>query len=173
MQRIKKFVTVNPMSLELSLRVEDQCTTLILSGSLNEYSSALDKVDVNPQYDLNLDLKNLAVINSVGIRNFTQWIHRVRCRRLRFYYCPRAFVHQMNMVERFLPEKAEIESFFVPYYSETSGEASFVLFTKFLEYKKIGGELHLKPPEIFDSMGNKMEMDVFRDQYFRFLAKYY
>ena len=35
------------MALQLSFNVADKCTTIHLKGSLNEYSSSLDGVDVN------------------------------------------------------------------------------------------------------------------------------
>ncbi len=48
------------------------------------------------------------------------------------------------------------------------------LFTKYLEYKKTDdGKISLSFPEMLDSEGNKMELDIFKDQYFRFLEKYY
>ncbi|WP_291515967.1 hypothetical protein [Bdellovibrio sp. ArHS] len=161
------------MALQLSFSVQDKCTTILLKGSLNEYSSALDGVEVNPNFDLNVDLKDLQAINSLGIRNFHNFIRRLRCQRLRFFYCPRVFVNQLNLVEGFLPDKAEIESFFVPYFSEQSGEDAQVLFTKFLEYKKVNDKVVLSIPQVQDSQGNRMELDVFKDQYFRFLDKYF
>ncbi|WP_295901134.1 hypothetical protein [uncultured Bdellovibrio sp.] len=162
------------MALQLSFSISDKCTTILLRGSLNEYASALDGVEVNPNFDLNIDLKDLKSINSLGIRNFHAWIHRIQCQRLRLFYCPRPFINQMNLVEGFLPDKAEIESFFVPYYSERTGEDAMVLYTKYLEYKKSDdGKVVLSFPEMQDSEGNKMELDIFKDQYFRFLDKYY
>lgn len=161
------------MALQLSFSVEDKCTTIFFKGSLNEATSALDGVEVNPDFDLHLDLKELKGLNSLGIRNFYEWSKKIQCQRLRLFYCPRAFINQLNLVDSFLPTKAEIESFFVPYYSEITGEDASVLFTKFLEYKKEGDAVKLSAPVIFDSQGHRMEMDIFRDQYFRFLDKYY
>lgn len=161
------------MSLQLAFNIDDKTTTIQLKGSLNEYSSALDGVVVNPNFDLNVDLKDLKAINSLGVRNFHSWIKKVQCQKLRFLYCPRVFINQMNLVEGFLPEKSEIESFFVPYYSETTGEDLMVLFTKFLEYTKVDGKVVLKIPEMKDSQGVKMELDTFADQYFKFLKHYY
>lgn len=160
------------MALDLKFNVEDNCTIIQLKGDLNEYSSALNAVVVNPAYDLHIDLRDLAAINSLGIRDFVGWIHKVQCQRLRFFFCPRIFIVQLNMIDGFLPKKAEIESFFVPFYSEVSGEESMVLFTKYLEYNKVEGKTVLKIPIVHDSQGLKMELDVFLDQYFRFLDIY-
>jgi anti-anti-sigma regulatory factor len=158
--------------LQLSFSVADKVTTIILKGSLNEYSSALDGVEVNPNYDLILDLKDVKAINSLGTRNFRNWIHGVQCQRLRLFHCPRVFVNQMNLVEGFLPPKSEVESFFVPYYSEGTDEEMDVLFTKFLEYKQVNGSAKITFPDVRDKQGNKMIVDVIENQYFRFLEKY-
>ncbi|WP_413582502.1 hypothetical protein [Bdellovibrio sp. HCB288] len=160
------------MSLQLSFSIADKTTTLKLNGTLNEYSSALDGVEVNPQFDLNLDLKDLTAINSLGIRNFHSWIYSIECQRLRLFHCPRVFVNQLNLVDGFLPPKTEIESFFVPYFSESTGEEMNVLFTKFLEYKSIAGKTKINFPVVTDAQGNSMELDVMPDQYFRFLDTY-
>ncbi|WP_413292810.1 hypothetical protein ACLSU7_15460 [Bdellovibrio sp. HCB185ZH] len=160
------------MSLQLSFSIADKTTTISLKGSLNEYSSALNGVEVNPQFDLNLDLKDLVSINSLGIRNFHSWIYSIECQRLRLLHCPRVFVHQLNLVSGFLPPKAEIESFFVPYFSEASGEEVSVLFTKFLEYKIVDGNVKISFPKVTDSKGNPMELDVLEEAYFKFLGAY-
>jgi hypothetical protein len=160
------------MSLQLSFSIADKTTTISLKGSLNEYASALDGVEVNSQFDLNLDLKDLTSINSLGIRNFHSWIYSIECQRLRVFHCPRVFVNQLNMVDGFLPTKTEIESFFVPYFSETSREETSVLFTKFLEYKSVAGKTKISFPKVTDSLGNPMELDVIEDVYFRFLDIY-
>lgn len=157
------------MSLNLTFSVQDKCTTLSLRGSLNEYSSALDGVEVNSSYDLNVNLKDLQGINSLGIRNFQNWVHAVRCEKLRMFFCPRAFINQLNMVHSFLPEKAEIESFFVPYFSEVTSEDQNVLFIKDQNFKKVNGKVELTFPKVFDSKNNEMELDVFKEHYFRFL----
>lgn len=160
------------MGLNLSFSISDKCTTIMMSGSMNEYSSALDTVEVNPEFDLHIDLKELVSINSLGIRNFHSWISRIKCEKLKLFYCPRSFVVQMNMINNFLPAKVEIESFFVPYFSEITGEESTALFTKYLEYRKTEGKVILNIPELFDSQGNKMELDIMKDVYFRFLDFY-
>lgn len=158
--------------LNLSFSVADKTTTIVIRGSLNEYSSALDGVEINPKFDLNLDLKELVGINSLGTRNFHKWIHSIECQRLRLFHCPSVFVNQMNMVDGFLPLKAEIESFFVPYFSERTSEETNVLFTKFLEYRQVNGSIKISYPEVRDSKGEAMVLDTLEDKYFRFLEKY-
>ena len=158
--------------LNLSFSVADKTTTIVLKGSLNEYSSALDGVDINPTFDLNLDFKDLTGVNSLGTRNFHKWIHSIECQRLRLFHCPSVFVNQMNMVDGFLPLKAEIESFFVPYFSEKTSEEANVLFTKFLEFRQVNGSIKIRYPDVRDRKGETMMLDILEDKYFRFLEKY-
>lgn len=161
------------MALKVAFKVEDKCTTLLLSGDLNEHSSALDSITVNPDFDLHIDIQGLGALNSLGVRNFSKWINSVQCSHLRFFYCPRNFITQLNLIKNFIPLKSEIESFFVPYFSEALGEEQRVLFTKSLDYRKENGKVVLNFPEVLDSQGNPMDLDVFKDQYFRFLDIYY
>lgn len=81
-------------------------------------------------------------------------------------------MNQLNLVAGFLPPKTEIESFFVPYYSEKTNEESLILFTKFLEYKSVDGNIKISFPKVTDSQGNMMELDVLEENYFRFLNSY-
>lgn len=161
------------MGLQLSFSISEKCTTIYIRGNLNEHSSALNGVVVNPEFDLHIDLKDLTAINSLGIRNFNQWIHNIKCKKLIFFYCPRSFINQLNLVNGCIPPRSEIDSFFVPFYSEETGEDANVLFTKYLEYIKDNDKIVLRPPQVTDSQGNKMEYDILADQYFRFLNKYY
>jgi hypothetical protein len=80
--------------------------------------------------------------------------------------CPKIIVDQINMVAGFLPPAAIIESFFVPYYAESSGAEKMVLFVKDKEFKD--GELH-PPASVKDDAGEEMEMDVIEAKYFKFL----
>jgi hypothetical protein len=161
------------MALQLSFHVEDKTTTICLKGSLNENASALDGVVLNAGFNLHLDLRDLVSINSLGIRHFKIWINNIKCQKIRLFYCPRAFINQLNLVVNFLPDETEIESFFVPYFSETLAEEKMVLFTKELEFKKANGIVTYNLPRVLDSQGHIMEIDCYKEMYFRFLEKYY
>lgn len=72
------------------------------------------------------------------------------------------------MVQGFLPTNGKVASFYVPFYSDESGEDKSVLFTQGKEYTDSGlGAL----PEVKDSAGKPMEMDVVEAKYFKFLKK--
>lgn len=160
------------LPLKLDIQTEEKSVRIKLSGSLNEYASDLEKLVVNPQFDLHLDLDGLQAVNSVGIRKFQKWIHHVASPRIRLFNCPRSFVHQMNVVDQFLPEHVEIESFYVPFFSENLGAEKVVLFEKQVHFKKSDGKVKLDVPAVLDAEGLPMSLDIFDTHYFKFLDIY-
>lgn len=116
-----------------------------------------------------LDLDGITAINSCGIREWIKWIRTAPPSATVVYQkCPKVIVDQINMVSGFLPEKGQVESFYVPYYSDASGSEKMVLFRQGHE---IAGH-ELKPPaEVKDENGEAMEMDVIEAKYFKFLQK--
>lgn len=115
-----------------------------------------------------LDLSEIQAINSCGIREWIKWI-KTAPKNSYFIYskCPKVIVDQINMVAGFLPQNGHVESFYVPYYCDESGEEKMVLFEQGKEVK--GSEL--VPPENIksDESGEVMEMDVIEEKYFKFL----
>ncbi|QDK38148.1 hypothetical protein [Bdellovibrio sp. NC01] len=161
------------MSLKISTDLIDNTLVLTLQGSLNEYSSELNQVAVHPSYDLSLDLRYLTAINSIGIRNFQNWISKVESPRIIFLRCPRNFVHQLNLVHGFIPERSEIRSFYVTFYSEATGAEVEKLFVRGIDYDIEHGQMVLKPGALAkDAYGNPMELDDIKGQYFKFLEVY-
>ncbi len=142
-----------------------------MSGKLNE-SADLQMVSLPPVSAVEIDLVDLTHINSIGIRNFRDWLLTVKAPELAFSYCPRVFIDQVNMVMDFLPKHAKVLSFYVPYYSDATGEDKLVLFTRGKEFQVVDGEVKLTFPEVLDSKGKEMDVDVIGDRYFGFLSKY-
>ncbi len=71
------------------------------------------------------------------------------------------------MVLGFLPQGTRVESFFVPYYNEASGNEKMVLFINGREFKD--GKV-TPPATVNDDSGDPMEMDVIESKYFKFVA---
>lgn len=114
-----------------------------------------------------LDLEGVNAINSVGIREWIKWVKAFPTTlQLSVRKCPKIIVDQINMVAGFLPTHAVVESFFVPYYSDSSGNEKMVLFENGKEFSN--GEVNA-PPEVKDDSGEVMEMDVIEAKYFKFL----
>ncbi len=117
-----------------------------------------------------LDLGKINSINSCGIREWIKWIKTIpTSASITYKNCPKVIVDQINMVAGFLPDNASVESFYVPYYSEDSGNEKMILFTKGKEFTDDGVDA---PEEITDKeTGEELEMDVIEAKYFKFLNK--
>jgi len=143
-------------------------TTLVLEvkGNIDEDAN-FSPPELGSATAVALDLEGVTAINSVGIREWIKWVKTMPASiQLSVARCPKIIVDQINMVAGFLPQGTMIESFYVPYYSDASGNEKMVLFTNGVEFK--GGELF--PPEaVKDEDGTDMEMDVIEAKYFKFL----
>lgn len=137
-----------------------------IQGKIDEDSN-FRALDVDGCSSVILDLEKITAINSVGTREWIKWIKCVPSTlKLVIRKCPKNIVDQINMVSGFLPTGAIVESFYVPYFAEASGEEKMVLFNSGKEFR--GGDIY-PPPAIVDSTGASMEMDVIEAKYFRFL----
>ncbi len=149
--------------------LNDDILTLSFSGSVDEDAS-FSGVEFGAHSQVVLDLENISAINSCGIREWIKWLQTApEGTKLVYRNCPKVIVDQINMVSGFLPPHAEVESFYVPYYSEASGAEKMILFKKGVDFN--GGEIEA-PETIQDpESGEEMEMDVIEAKYFKFLKK--
>lgn len=120
---------------------------------------------------LEIELSQLTSINSIGIREMRTWSQSLENEDIKVTFAPKCFVDQINMVPDLLPRRAAIDSFYVPYYSEQTGEESRALFTLGTEFTLGEDGFKLNPPVVSDSQGGAMEPDVVMDNYFAFLNR--
>lgn len=139
-----------------------------LAGHVDE-DATFGTVDLSGASKVIIELEGVTAINSCGIREWIKWI-RTAPPTAGFVYrnCPKVIVDQINMVAGFLPEAGKVESFYVPYYSDESGNEKMILFKDGVEFK--GGEV-FPPAEVKGASGEAMEMDVIEAKYFKFLQK--
>lgn len=142
-------------------------TNVFLEGPINETFLGFD-LKRSRDKSLRFDFQKVTTINSMGIRYWINWIHNNP--GVVFYYrnCPVCIVDQINNVSDFMPSGSSIESFYVPYYSEFTGEEKHELYIEGKDFKR--GQIP-KVKEFTDSAGNKMEIDIFPQKYFKFLLK--
>jgi hypothetical protein len=150
-------------------KVEGSAMVISFQGHIDE-DATFAALDLNGVQSVQVDLGSVDAINSCGIREWIKWI-RSAPENVRFTYqkCPKVIVDQINMVSGFLPANATVESFYVPYYSDSSGTEKMVLFQKGVHFD--AGKV--TPPEEVkdDSSGELMEMDVIESKYFKFLNR--
>lgn len=156
--------------------LEGDTLKLTLSGVIDE-DVTFPKVDDGPQKKIVLDLKDIKTINSVGIREWLNWIKPLSEKyEMVLENCPKAMVFQFNMVEGFLPAKSKVTSFFVPFYCESCDREDNVLFTVGKEVTGSAGAVAIN----FDVKAANLckkgepceaEMDVTEAKYFQFLKR--
>ena len=107
---------------KFSLTMNRQGSQLILqlSGIIDEDVDFTHHSLQNVQ-QIEIELSNVKSINSCGIREWIKWLTSAKEAKISFKQCPKVIVDQMNMVDGFLPINGIVESFFVPYYSDTTG----------------------------------------------------
>lgn len=154
------------MAFSVSKKVEGGKCVLEVAGNIDEDSS-FQPADTGGAAEIVLDLDKVTAINSVGIREWIKWVKTMpAASKLAVRKCPKIIVDQINMVAGFLPAGTVVESFYVPYYSDASGEEKMVLFNNGTEFTN--GEVNA-PAEVKDDSGEVMEMDVIEAKYFKFL----
>lgn len=96
----------------------EQTLYLVFEGLIDE-DAKLPPVDLAKVKKIVLDLNDVCGINSTGIREWLDWIRRLEGEvELTLEHCPKSIVLQFNMVAGFIPPKARITSFYLPYYCD-------------------------------------------------------
>lgn len=106
--------------------------------------------------------------NSTGIRDWIQWIAPLADKRnvkIFLYTCPETVIYLINMVSDFSPRNAEVNSFYVPFFSDKTSETKRVLLRRGTDFT--GDKVKL--PEVLDQNGTIMQIDVIEKKYFKFL----
>lgn len=141
---------------------------ITLKGHIDE-DATFNGLELNGANKVYVELEGVSAINSCGIREWIKWIRTAPTgSQIIYRKCPKVIVDQINMVAGFLPENGKVESFYVPYYSDASGNEKMILFKEGVEFK--GNEV-FPPGEVKDDSGEVMEMDVIEAKYFKFLQK--
>ena len=138
-----------------------------LHGHIDEDSN-FSAVPTGSSAQLVIDFNGVTAINSCGIREWIKWLKTIPTNKEVVYQnCPKIIVDQANMVAGFVPENGKIQSFYVPYYCDSTDSEKMILFT---EGKEFNGE-SVNPPQgiVDDETGEEMEMDVIEAKYFKFL----
>jgi len=158
-----------------SEKIDGENLLLAFEGTIDE-DVQFPAVAASKYKKVCIDLKEVRAINSVGIREWLNWIRPIaESSEIILMRCPKALVFQFNMVEGFLPNRASVSSFYVPFFCEKCDREENVLFSVGKEVALVGGA----PKVTFDlaSAGLckeaecAMEMDVTESKYFQFLKK--
>jgi hypothetical protein len=119
--------------------------------------------------ELHIEFSPDFMLNSLGICDWVIWLAPVADKpniKIFLHKCSVTVVQQINLVVDFVPSNAEIMSFYVPFYSEASNESRLILLEKGKNF--FDGKLNL--PEVLDSRGEPMDLDILPKTYFQFLG---
>lgn len=135
-------------------------TTVIFEGAVDEFSTFPASSSLSGK--VTFDLAGILRLNSIGIRHWIDFIESLTdVSELIFNRCSVQFINQLNMVEE-LHGRAEIRSFYVPYYCRETGEKKELLMT----VQSLQDPLN---PPTFPCAGGTMELADVPEQYFAFL----
>lgn len=137
----------------------------VFSGSIDE--SLANYINIFPEIPtMTINLDQVISINSTGIREWIKLMNKVSGSEIKIIKCPKVFIDQVNMVKGFLPQNAQIESFYVPYFSETKNSELKILFEKGKNFTK--SFINCKE-SVTDEAGAVYDIDVISSKYFKFI----
>lgn len=161
------------MAIEVDFTLLEDLTTanIRLNGLLQNDEKALTSLRIPGTCEVHLHLGQLRGINSLGVRAFVNWISSLPNEKIIIHNAPKSFIDQANMVDGFFPARARIRSFYVPYFSENTNEEVQALFSIGINFYLYEGVWKFSFPEIYDSRGRLMSVDIQPERYFKFLEK--
>lgn len=151
-------------SLKFSQTESQDLLRISFKGRVDEDADFKELRVQKPQVELNL--QGITLINSTGIRKWIAWIKEHGDKSITLVNCPQIFIEQLNMVAGLLPSGAKVLSFYVPYFSEESGEEKSILYSVGREI--INGQVKV-PDAVLDERGKQMEIDIYPEKYFKFV----
>lgn len=165
MTQLKK---MNFDNLQLDLEIRDKNNLhLWFNGEIHENFKA-KQVSLPSSAKTFINLAGLRSINSLGIREWSQFIHMLSQQTQVFLEeCSVVFIDQANIVPQ-IAANCSIVSFYAPYFCpQCNSELNCKL--TFAGHKKRLSER--RAPQIIHSCGNELEFDALEESFFGFLDR--
>ena len=111
-----------------------------------------------------------SMITSEGIVDWLKWVKnmdvlRPQLPQIKIFQCPVSITRQLNLLFGNKPESFSVESFFIPFFNEDSGDTKQILLKRGPDFS----DDFIKIPTCQDSKGQPMELDIVPKVYFAFL----
>lgn len=151
--------------LQFSTAQENGKTVLNLNGQIDE-SFPQDLHNLKPGAEMIINLDQVKMINSLGIREWIKFMASVAAAKIEFVKCPKIFIDQVNMVQGFITSNCKITSFYVPYFNEDSNAEKNVLYSM---GKEFGDGFLNVAGSVKGEDGSELDLDVVEQKYFKFL----
>ena len=160
-KRATLYGNMTPFEAKIQMTSTEHILTII--GGLDE-NSELPKFQ--DKKNIRVNLGKLSHISSHGVKIWVDWLTAHSQYSVSLEQCPFIFIRNCSSLKDFLTPNVSVTSFYVPFYNEASEETKNILFQREVDFKADGT---LVIPQINDSHGNAMEMDVIQSKYFSFL----
>ncbi len=148
----------------ISSSTEGAILKLAVSGQVNE-NFAFDDLDFSDADTVQLDLNEISLMNSSGVKRWFKFIEAIPAStKIIYQNVPPIIVTQMNIVEGFLSPNAEVETFYAPYFDDENDE-------EIKRLLKPSDIVDKKAPELKNDSGEELEFDALEETYFKFLDK--
>ena len=162
------------MSFSFTVETNETDGALVkLTGEIDEMVDFSGLEIPKDQNRITIDLKEITMLNSVGLRSWVLWIKSIEQDVIVLRHCPNVAVHQMNILEGFMPLKTIVESFEVPYNCESCGEDTLTWAKRGEQYFERTADKAdwIKIAENIEcqNCGKEAELDVIPTKYFHFL----
>jgi anti-anti-sigma regulatory factor len=156
---------VSKFQIDLTLNAGQAIVSL--EGVMDE-DMVLEKVQGLNEGTLIFDFDKVTSINSCGIRDWITFISsKATDSKIVYRKCPKVIIEQLNMVKGFLPEGAQIESFYAPFFCESCENEEMVL----LSPDHIKGRKAPTNLPCSQCKTEGIEFDALESQYFHFLPE--
>jgi hypothetical protein len=134
----------------------------------------LFEVRVPENSEFVVEFRDLSYISSAGTRSWILWSREIPpSSKLVLRRCPRAIIHQLNVVEGFLTPNTFVESFLVPYYCDNCTFETNELAVEGKDFKmgtkSVSGKVDIHSTMPCPKCKSTMEMDTLWAKYFTFL----
>ena len=161
-------MSTNTNNFSVEKKDADNTTTIKLSGCIDE-DSRINQLFEGTLDNVIVDLNEITMINSVGIREWVNSIEAAQAtKKITLLKIATSVVAQINMVANFTAN-SEIISFFAPYYCDECQEEQDFL----LEYDKDFPDKKNPVAPVFQcaTCKNDLEFDDVEERYFNFIKR--
>ena len=155
-------------TFQSSLTETPKATIMTFTGAIDETAQLPPLANTRATVVL-VNMRKVSAINSAGTRSWVNWVGRVQApKQVWPEECPAVFVRNLSLVKGLLNASTKVVSFYVPFYSEATGERADLLVRDGHEFG-VGIPFKVIPPN--DKNGEPMEMDVLPETYLAFLPE--
>lgn len=152
-------------NFKITEKPESSAIEIVFIGSVDE---AFKFPAVDAKFSkLFVDLDHVSYVSSFGVKNWVSWVATLpKTIEVEFSRARYSVISNVNSVHGFLPTKCKIKSLYAPFIDSNGNDSVEILLEEGKHFFQ-GGKLAL--PEIINSSGNKLEIDVVEAKFFRFL----